>query len=790
MAAGLITKASELRLDLVRWLAGFTRLRTKLTVLYAALFGVTLILISGAVYSAVSAGAERQVSGELTASGAVFDRVLSLRTEQLSQGASLLSRDFGFRAAVATRDEPTIVSAMENLRTRFGIDLAFIIGTDGQVTAKDPGALKPRADELVGAMYDDEAPSGVFVLEGVPYQVVAAPIMSPDLIGWVVFAARLDKREMSALEKLSAIPLQATVLHRNPNGWAGPGDQKAYDKFLSEALSAKGGKPRNLALPSGDAIALAKPLKSLTGADHVALVLSYPVAKAFAPYRSLLATIAGAALLGLALVIGGSWALARSVTSPISALAQAANRLREGEDGHVAVESQDEIGHLAESFNVMATEIRERERRISHLAHYDAETGLPNRLSLEQAVEGMGVNEGGTLYVALLGVDRFAHVRGAIGYALAAQAMREVGERLAGLQPYGTVSRISTDVLGMVFEAHDDEAAESHMLRLVQKLEKPLQIGGDAIDVGLTVGLSAFARGEPGGSAVERANIGLDQARNSRRKAAFFDAEAYGDPSSNLALMSGMLWAVRSGHVELYHQPKYDLRARSVRATEGLVRWRHPTRGLLRPDLFIPMAEETGHIRTLTDWVLRQAIDDQIKMSRAGHDIEVSVNISGRLLSDRDFADFVDRLAPSAVGKLCFEITETAVIDNPDMALQMIERFRNAGIDISIDDFGTGLSSLAYLKQINGHELKIDKALVTDITESQRDALIVRSTIDLAHGLGLKVTAEGVEKANAFQLLAAMGCDNIQGYLVAKPMPLTDLMTFFADGRDLKRSFG
>lgn len=789
MAGGAITKVAELKLDLVRWLSGFTHLRTKLAVLYAALFGVTLMLVSGAVYSAVSAGAERQVRSELTSSGAVFDRVLSLRTEQLSQGAALLSRDFGFRAAVATHDQATIVSAMENLRTRFGIDRAFILGVDGQVTAQDARGLTAKADALVTAMYDSDAPAGVVVIDGMPYQLVAAPILSPDLIGWVVFAARLDDAEMSALEKLAAIPLEATVYSRDASHWAGEGAKPSVTRFLDAALKSKSREPRNFESPSGKAIALAKPLPSLTGQDRVVLVLSYPVAAAFAPYKALLATIAITGLLGFALVIGGSWLLARSVTRPISALAEAANNLRRGEEGHVAVDSRDEIGQLAESFNVMATEIRERERRITHLALHDAETSLPNRLSLEQTIEGSKAG-GGTLYAAVLGVDRFSHVRGAIGYALAAQVMREVGDRLIGLQSEAEVGRISTDSLGMTFEASDDEAAEGRMIRLLRELEQPLQIRGDAIDVALTVGLSAFVPGEPGGAAVERANIGLDQARASKRRVAFFDAEAYGDPSQNLALMSGMLWALRSGHVELFHQPKYDLRNRRVGSAEALVRWRHPTRGMLRPDLFIPMAEETGHIRTLTDWVLKQAIADQAKLAKAGHHLEIAVNISGRLLGDLDFADFVDRTMDGAAGKLCFEITETAVIDNPDMALELIERFRNAGVDISIDDFGSGLSSLAYLKQIKGHELKIDRSLVVDITESQRDALIVRSTIDLAHGLGLKVTAEGVEKPDAFQMLAAMGCDNIQGYLIAKPMPLPELMTFFAEGQDLKKRFG
>ena len=776
-------------------LSRFKYLRTKLTLLYAALFGVTLILISAAVFSAISGAAQRQVRGELTASGTVFDRVWSLRSEQLRQGAALLSRDFGFREAVATRDQATIVSAMENLRARMRVDLAFIVGVDGQVTAADTSRLTPRADDLTAALYESEAPAGVFVLDGVPYQMIAAPVMSPDLIGWVVFAARLDQTEMSALERLAAIPLDASVAHRTRDGWVsseatGRGDLARLGAFIETATAARITAPRTLQTSSGEAIALVKPLPSLTGHEAVDLVLSYPLSRAFGPYQPLLAVIAGASLLGLLLVIYGSWTLAKSVTRPISALDEGARRLQRGEDAQVPVDSHDEIGRLAESFNIMATEIRERERRITHLAHHDAETGLPNRLALEEALDLLRAPGDDGLFVAVLGIDRFAHVRGAIGYAPAAQVIREVGERLAGLQPRGAVARLSTDVLALAFEADSLDAAEALMLHLLDDLEQPLHVGGDAIDVALTVGLSAVAAGDGPGAAIERANIGFDQARAARRKIAAFDAEAYGDPSSNLALMSGMLWAIRSGQIELYHQPKFDLRSRRVNAVEGLVRWRHPTRGLLRPDLFIPMAEETGHIRTLTDWVLKQAIEDQAMLAKQGHEIEMSINISGRLLGDRDFADLVDRLAPGAVGQLCFEITETAVIDNPGLALELLDRFRQAGVSISIDDFGTGLSSLAYLKQIRGQELKIDRSLIMDVTESQRDALIVRSTIDLAHSLGLKVTAEGVEKPDAFQLLAAMGCDAIQGYLIAKPQPLNELLIFLRGDELSKRGFG
>jgi len=776
----------------------FRSLRTRLTVLYAGLFAAAMLLISLAVYTAISDNAIRVVRGELAASGTVFDRIWALRTAQLENGAALLSRDFGFREAMATHDGATIASALDNLKVRLGIDLAFMIDEDGKVAGAGDqlvSGINPRA---LAALRGDDATSGVLVIGHTPYEVVSEPVLAPIPIGWLVFANKLDDAQMSALEKLSAIPLDAAVLARGPDGvWrdggksADPVQQRAVTRFIDAALRS-GSMPGRLNTREGAAIALAKPLGAVTSDAPVVLVLKYPIARAMAAYQPLLAMIVGAGVLGVILLIVGSWGLARSVTRPLSALEEAARRLQHGEDAKVTIEGDDEIARLAEGFNAMSAEIGERERRIIHLALHDTDSGLPNREWLDRHIAALiEFPDGGSIVVAALGIDRFAHVRGAIGHGLAGALVGEIGSRLMQQRPDLHVARLSTAVLGVAMRASDLDEARRTVAELQAALDAPVTLGETTIDVSLTAGLAFHALGaERVASVIERANIALDQARDARQTIAVFDEVAYGDPAANLSLMGEMRRSIIDGDLILHHQPKYDLRAGVVSGVEALVRWNHPTRGMLGPNLFVPMAEETGHIRALTEWVLARAIADQARMRDAGHDLAVSVNISGRLLGDTEFADAALAVIAGACGQICLEITETAVIENPELGLAIIERFAEAGVAISIDDYGTGLLSLAYLKQMRASELKIDKSFVFTVADSQRDALLVRSTVDLAHSLGMKVTAEGVETPTALALLSGMGCDLIQGYFIARPMPLNELLIFMDQEKQTARTYG
>lgn len=418
--------------------------------------------------------------------------------------------------------------------------------------------------------------------------------------------------------------------------------------------------------------------------------------------------------------------------------------------------------------------------RLSYMALHDPETGLPNRHALQHKVAANP-----DCYVAVIGLDRFEVMRNAIGYDAMALLLAALGARLASMTESYTIARVGDGALGLSFSAVDEAEALAIAETICVHAEEPVIIRGATVDIALSAGVAHSDRRRSNvKSIVDRAAIGLDQARASRRRCALFDSVAYGDPGDNLSLMSELMAALETEDVWLAYQPKYDLRGDAVEGLEALMRWRHPRRGLVSPDLFIGMAEETGHIRPLTEWVIRKAIADQALLAAQGHPLTTAVNISGRLLADEAFADFAITEVTQCGADMCFEITETAVIGNSEVALATIDRFTAAGIRVSIDDYGSGLSSLTYLKRIRADELKIDKAFVLSLEDSSRDALLVKSTVDLAHSLGLRVVAEGVETPMALALLRTMGCDAVQGYLIGKPMVMAELETHLRPGTE------
>ena len=762
----------------------FRHLRVKLTVLYAGLFCAALLLIGAIVYAVIAGNTDRLAREQLVSAGAVFERTWTLRLDHLADAAQITANTAGAREAALNRDDEALRAQLESLRQGAHADFAAFITREGLIIGDLPGAGASVPPGVQLALTRAEAPRGVLRTGDTLAQAATATL--PEGAGWIILGAYLDGDEMQALESIAALPISARVLAHSGQAWGSPSDEDfaALDSFIDVAASEAEPRAGELDAPSGTSIALALPLASLDGTRSV-LLLRYGLSSALSPYGALFSTLLAIGLVGLIGLIVGTWFLSRGITQPLSTLEEAAKHLREGVYDTVTVRTNDELSRLAESFNAMSEAIKEREKRISQLAYYDAETRLPNRVAVERRLTA--TNQPERLYLAAVGVDRFAHVRGAIGYRLTGVLMRTLGARLAQIVPNAPVARLSSDVMCVAFLADGEAGAKKIGDALAANLEETLSLEGQNVDINVSIGIAQpRAKDEAPARMIERASIALDQARAAGQKVALFNHTAYGDPALNLSLMGDMRRGIEAGHISLLLQPKYSFRSGRIESAEVLVRWKHPNRGMIPPDLFVPMAEETGHIGALTEWVLRAAIADQKRMSAAGYPLTLAINISARLLSDAEFARNAVAAVRAAPHPIAFEITETAVIDNPKLALEHIELFAANGIKISIDDYGSGLSSLAYLKQLPAQELKIDKVFIQNINTNQRDALLVRSTIDLAHGLGMAVVAEGVETPAAFSLLASMGCDMAQGYLISRPATIEELVALLGDERRMR----
>jgi EAL domain-containing protein (putative c-di-GMP-specific phosphodiesterase class I)/GGDEF domain-containing protein len=420
-------------------------------------------------------------------------------------------------------------------------------------------------------------------------------------------------------------------------------------------------------------------------------------------------------------------------------------------------------------------ESKERATILEQALLWHTETGLPTRTALEQfAKQALAEESDGYVY-ASIEIERHEALRGVIGFDMYARLLTGAANRLREVAPTDMLAQISSGGFGMIFKSAEARRAETRAEKLRDCFDTPLMLEGLAIDITVRVGLAPCI--DPSLS-LRQATIAISQARTAGRTIAFFDAEAYGDPVANLALMSEMKQAIAKGDVSLYYQPKLELSSGKVLAAEALCRWSHPTRGAISPTSFVALAEETGQIRLFTEWTIAQAVADQARMHAVGCDIKIAVNVSGALLDDAAFAARALLLVEGAVGEMCFEITETASIANPAMAQQHARQWAEAGVSIAIDDYGTGYSTLSYIKALSATELKLDRAFITDLTTSRTDAVMAQSTIDLAHKLGIEVTAEGVENAETHNLLVTLGCDWAQGFWLSKPLPLDAFIDF------------
>jgi diguanylate cyclase (GGDEF)-like protein len=435
------------------------------------------------------------------------------------------------------------------------------------------------------------------------------------------------------------------------------------------------------------------------------------------------------------------------------------------------------------------TERKQAQVQLYHLAHHDLLTGLPNRLSfidrLHQArAQARRLEQ--KLAVFFLDLDRFKVVNDTLGHTVGDEMLQETARRLvAGVRESDTVARLGGDEFTVILgNLTGIEAAEKIAGKLLKSLAQPLFIGGRELFTTASIGISIFPRdGEDPLTLIKNADIAMYQAKARGRNNYQFYAPAMDlHADRRLAMEIGLRRALEREEFILHYQPKVDVASGRVTAMEALLRWQHPELGLLPPAEFIPLAEETGLILALGEWVLRTACAQNRAWQEAGlPPVPVAVNLSGHQLQQKDMVRAVDRILKETglhPGHLELEITETVIMQNPDFAAVVLGKLKSLGVRLAIDDFGTGYSSLSHLKRFAVNTLKIDKIFVRDVETSAADAAIATALIAMGNNLSLQIVAEGVETDGQLSFLREQRCHEVQGYLFSRPLPAAVAVEF------------
>ncbi len=444
----------------------------------------------------------------------------------------------------------------------------------------------------------------------------------------------------------------------------------------------------------------------------------------------------------------------------------------------------------------IAEDITERKRaegQLEHQATHDPLTGLPNRIllqrHLERNVELARANHA-SFALLLIDLDRFKEINDTFGHHYGDVVLQELNPRLRdALRKSDIIARLGGDEFAVVLPGADEAGAVVAAEKLLKSLRRPLAVDGFELDIGASIGIALYPQhGEGPVTLMQRADVAMYAAKRVHGGRSVYSPDQSGYNPRRLGLIRDLRQGIENDQLLLHYQPKIDLRTMRVGGAEALVRWLHPLEGMIPPGRFIPLAEHTGLIKPLGLWVLGTALRQGRVWHQAGMNLNVAVNLAPENLQDPQLIGAILELlegADALPSWLTVEITEGAMMADPARSRQTLQRLREMGVRISIDDYGTGYSSLAYLKTLPVDEVKIDQCFVKDMIGNEKDACIVRSVIDLAHNLGLQVVAEGVEDLASLDLLASWDCDLAQGYYFSRPLPPTDFMDWLSrtDGR-------
>jgi diguanylate cyclase (GGDEF)-like protein len=770
--------------------------RKRLLVLIIGLVIVTQTVTLAAVLASTAHNVEARAAEQLRSGGSFVQQLIRFRAGQLANGVAVLAADFGFREAVASGDVPTILSAARNNAQRIGADIVLLLDIQGNLVASTASEVANSHAPLGNLLKDAHAPHdqpSFMVFGSRPYQLFLAPVRAPETIAWVAMGFVVDDSLAQRIHDLAGAQVVLVSHGRDgavPVASTLPTDEENITSAILPA-AAEANAPHVVKLGGIDYLGFGQRLDAR--GDPVDVTLLKPMNEVLTPYRDVrdaLLVIDGIAL-ALAAAIGTL--LGRSATRPIGELVLAARRIQQGHyETAVQVSGGDEFRSLAATFNAMQRNIAEREADITHHVYHDSLTRLPNRIMAERQLEELVTAAGRPTFFALILIDlRNVHdINASLGHHVGDEVLQEAARRLRqNAHTADIVARLGETQFLIIARDCRSERAPLYADQLAGVVRTGFHLSGISLDLHVACGVCVYPdHGDTAATLLRRAQMALEDSTDARTRAAVYRSGSDEEHRRRLTLITDLRGAIDRDALSLVYQPKVTMATRSVKSLEALVRWTHPRLGPISPGEFVPLAESTGGSRRLTSWVLKAAIGQMGQWRESGLEIDVAVNLSAPDILDPDLGDEIlyllrtRRVEPT---QLLLEITESAVMRDPHLAARNMQLLRVAGIRFSIDDFGTGHSSLSQLNMLPVDELKIDRSFITHARLGSDAATIVTSTIDLGHRMSLDVVAEGVEEPEAWNLLRQLGCDFAQGYLISRPLAPADVPAFVVQANQL-----
>jgi len=764
----------------------FRHIRTRMTVVFLLLLAGVLVAVLFAVYRASLANARSQVEAQFNQSGKAFAQLQAQRTAFLRQGVEVLAANTAFRQAVQTADLAAMESTLASQAGRLKADMAMLVSLDGRVLANTrfPATFDSPFPcmRMIQMAEEKGGASGYVRIENQAYQVVLAPVMAPRPVAWLALGFPVNDALAAEYQALTGVGVNFMSV-----GEAGghllasslPDSPRREVEAWLAGFHDGGAGLRRVRLGDGEYWAHFVKLDSASALDYAA-VLTLSVDAALAPYARLRGTLLGISALALLAFLYGAAFLSKRLTLPIQELLAGLRRVGRGHlDTRVTLKNRDELGGLAESFNRMAGDIAARERQVNYLAYHDAQTGLQNRAGFVKHVNAelaASKGAGGVMLVACLARLRVINVN--LGFAVTDALVKAVAQRILGRDDW-QVASLGGERFAFYCPLAGGLERDDWEVRVRAVLDVPVEWQGQRFDLGLHLGSAVAPQdGRDAELLLRRAEQAMQHGVRTLGAHMAWQPAFEDGGARRLALLNDLRGALEAGQLVACYQPKARLTDGRVVACELLVRWHHPVHGVVQPEEFIPAAEQSTLIGPLASWAIDTAAAQAAAWRGAGRELAVGVNLSARNLEDHAVVEQIANalarhgLPPEA---LMMEITESALMEDPETALGVVNAIAGLGVRLSVDDFGAGYSSLSQLSRLPVQELKIDRSFVARMLESGQDAAIVKSTIDLAHTLGLAVVAEGVDSAEAWQRLVAYGCDQVQGNHLSPPVEAAEL---------------